>query len=77
MWFSWWMRGGSVKVSHLIVMAGGFDLHAKKTAVTVIRKDKPGESIKVDVRAVLEDGHLDKDVSLFPGDMVFVSESVF
>lgn len=69
--------GGSVKISRLIVMAGGFDMHAKKTAVTVIRKDKPGELVKVDVRAVIEDGHLDKDVLLFPGDIVFVSESVF
>jgi protein involved in polysaccharide export with SLBB domain len=69
--------GGSVKISRLIIGAGGFDLHAKKTSVSVIRKDKPGEIVKVDLKAVLEDGRLEKDITVFPGDIVFVSESVF
>ena len=68
---------GSLRISRLIIAAGGFDLHAKKTSVTVIRKGKPGEPVKVDVKAIIEEGQLDKELLIYPGDIVFVGESVF
>jgi polysaccharide export outer membrane protein len=67
--------GGPMTVSRLIAMAGGFGQYAKKSDVKVIRKDKPGQPIRVDMKLVMDEGRLDQDLLLNPGDMVFVGES--
>ena len=62
-------------LSRLIALAGGFSLHARRSSVIVTRMDKPNEPFKVDVKAVIKEGKLDKDPKMYPGDVVFVEES--
>lgn len=66
---------GTMTVSKIIALAGGFGQFAKKSNVLVVRKGQPGQPIRVDLKAVLEDGRLDQDVKLEIGDTVFVGES--
>lgn len=66
---------GTMTVSKIIALAGGFGQFAKKNSVSVVRKGQPGQPIRVDLKAVLEDGRLDQDVKLEIGDTVFVGES--
>jgi len=67
--------GVPLTITRLIALGGGFDIYAKKSSVTVVRKDKPGHTMAVDVKAIIEEGKLDKDLQLSPGDVVFVGES--
>jgi len=67
--------GAPLTLTRLIALGGGFDTYARKSAVTIVRKDKPGSTVKVDVKAIIEEGKLDKDLPLSPGDVVFVGES--
>lgn len=67
--------GGPMTVARLVALAGGFDQYAKKSQVIVVFKDKPGQAVRVDMKAVMENGQLDLDLAIRPGDMVFVGES--
>lgn len=69
--------GGKITVSRLVALAGGFDLFAKQSSIVVIRKNNPQEPIRVNVRTVMEEGAVDSDLELTPGDRVFVKESAF
>lgn len=66
---------GPMTVSKLIALGGGFGQYAKRSSVLVVKKDKAGQPLRVDMRAVLEEGRLDQDVKLEVGDTVFVGES--
>jgi protein involved in polysaccharide export with SLBB domain len=70
------VAGTHLTVSRLIAMAGGFEAYAKKSAVSIMRKGQPKAQTKVDVKAIMENGEMDKDVQLLPGDIVFVGESI-
>ncbi|MCW8132586.1 MAG: SLBB domain-containing protein [Planctomycetota bacterium] len=67
--------GGAMTVSKLIALGGGFGQYAKKNSIIVVRKDRSGPPLRVDMRAVLEEGKVDQDVKLDIGDTVFVGES--
>jgi protein involved in polysaccharide export with SLBB domain len=64
--------GGPMTVSRLLAMGGGFTSYAKRNAVLVIRKDTPAQPIRVDMKLIMEEGRGDLDITLKPGDMVFV-----
>ena len=49
--------GGPLMLSRLIALGGGFDTYAKKTSVIIVRKDKPGASTVVDVKAIIEEAN--------------------
>lgn len=66
------IAGGSLKLSHLIVLAGGFQEFAKSSSVSVMRATAPRNPIRVDVNAILKQGALDKDIELQDGDVVYV-----
>lgn len=69
--------GGKITVSRLVALAGGFDLFAKQSSIVIVRKDHPKEPVKVNVRTVMEEGAVEDDLELTPGDRVFVKESAF
>jgi len=64
-------------VSTAIIRAGGFDKYANEAKVQITRRDKDGKTIKfyVNVKAVIEGGHLDKDVELQDGDYIYVPQN--
>lgn len=67
------MRSAEFKLSEAILAAGGFGKFADQRRVRVIRKE--GEETKefvVDVKAVLDEGSLEKDFLLQPEDRVIV-----
>jgi protein involved in polysaccharide export with SLBB domain len=64
-----------VPMSESFAVGGVFDTYAKKTSVTIVRKDKAGTKTVVDVKSIIEEGKLEKDMPLNPGDIVFVGES--
>lgn len=66
-------------VSLAILRAGGFSDFADKRRVRVIRKNanQETETFKVDVKAVLEKGQLEKDMVVKPGDVIIVPERMF
>lgn len=69
-------RGETFTVSKAILRAGGFADFANKRRVRILRQ-RPGaspERIIVDVKAVIEQGKLDKDVIVEPGDYIVVPE---
>jgi Periplasmic protein involved in polysaccharide export len=72
-------RGEEITVAQAILRAGGFADFADKRRVTVVRRNPDGSIVRtvVDVKDVLEKGHLDKDIVLQPGDYVFVRERMF
>jgi protein involved in polysaccharide export with SLBB domain len=63
-------------VSSAIMQAGGFSDFANKRRVRVLRKtsDTTTEKIVVDVKDIIEGGHLEKDVVLQAGDVIYVPE---
>ncbi|GAB4246418.1 MAG: polysaccharide biosynthesis/export family protein [Candidatus Methylacidiphilales bacterium] len=67
------MRGAEFKLSEAILAAGGFGKFADQRKVRVVRKE--GEDTRefvVDVKAVLDEGALDRDFVLQPEDRVIV-----
>ena len=60
-----------LKVSQAILLVG-YTQWAKLTAVKVVREN--GQTIVVDVDAVLNKGRLEKDITLEPGDLIIVPE---
>lgn len=70
-------RGIEFTVSKAILHAGGFADFADRRRVRLIRPGGEGEkaeTIRVDVKEILERGRLDKDVAVQPGDYIFVPE---
>lgn len=68
-------------LSKAILRAGGFTENADKRKVKVTRPatspDGEDETFVVDVGAVIEDGKMDSDVPLKPGDQIYVRERLF
>ena len=62
----------------LISKAGGFTPVAKRSQVRIIRQGRQGENIIiVDTTKIIDEGRLDEDVSLSPGDIIVVPERFF
>jgi polysaccharide export outer membrane protein len=61
-----------------IFKAAGFTKFAKDKSVRLIRYGADGsrKEEKVDVSVIIDDGFLDKDVSLLPGDMIIVPQKM-
>ncbi len=61
-----------------IFKAGGFTKFAKKSAVRLIRYEKNGkrDEKKVNASAIIDEGYLDKDVTLLPGDMLIIPQKL-
>ena len=68
------LPGGALKLSQLIVMAGGFAEFAKSSSVSVFHENDPKASVRVDVDAILKKGESDKDILLQSGDTIYVGE---
>jgi protein involved in polysaccharide export with SLBB domain len=68
--------GASLTVSQAIVQSGGGGDFSDLKHVKIIRKGGPKKGIIVNVKAV-QDGQLDKDVTLEPGDTVTVPQKTF
>jgi len=62
----------------VIFKAGGFSKFAKDKAVRLIRygKNNKREELKVDAAAIIDDGFLEKDIELMPGDMIIVPQKM-
>jgi len=62
----------------VISKAGGFTPIAKRKAVRILRKEGDRTRvIVVNVRRILDEGRLEEDVPLMPGDVVIVPERFF
>jgi protein involved in polysaccharide export with SLBB domain len=59
-------------VSKAIIRAGGFSDFANKRKVRVTRKD--GKNFTVDLKRVIEEGHVDEDLVLQPDDQIQVPQ---
>ncbi len=66
-----------LKLSKLIMLAGGMTEFAKSTKVTLNRPGNNGSLQVIDVRAILKDGAWNLDVELKDGDVVNVPERAF
>lgn len=67
------MRGNDFKLSEAILAAGGFGRFADQRKVRVIRKvGEETQEFTVDMKAVLDEGALDRDFLLRPEDRVIV-----
>lgn len=69
----------NLTASKAILRAGGFNDWAKKSKVKIIRAGKAEggtkQEIYVDMEAVLQEGHTEKDVPLQPDDFIIVPRS--
>jgi polysaccharide export outer membrane protein len=65
-------------VMEAILESGGFTKFARESS-TVIHRNGPveAETIRVDVKKVMEDGELSQNVKLRPGDYIVVKEGLF
>jgi polysaccharide export outer membrane protein len=62
-------------VAKLVLAAGGLADFANGASVQVVRRNPKGEGVEkitVNVKAVLEDGQLDKDLEVLDGDFIIV-----
>jgi protein involved in polysaccharide export with SLBB domain len=68
-------------LSKAILRAGGFNEFAEKRKVRLMRKGDTnslaGGGTTIDVGAILEEGRIEKDVVLEPGDLIFVQNKLF
>jgi len=66
-------------VLEAISSAGGFTKIAAPSKVKVLRTEKNGEhkTIEIDVSQITKQGDKSLDISLMPGDVIFVPQSVF
>lgn len=69
----------NLTVSMAIQEAGGLDTSAKDSAIRVTREGSAGkrERFDVNLRALGSKGHLGTDLTLQPGDLVFVPTMIF
>jgi polysaccharide export outer membrane protein len=65
-------------VMRAIFKSGGFTKFAKSKEVRLIRYGKDGSRSEqtINVSAVIDDGFLDQDVDLLPGDMLIVPQKM-
>lgn len=75
---------GPYRITHgntlmeIVSKAGGFTPIAKQKKVKIIRISKEGSQVfYVDATRITDDGMLEKDVVLLPGDMIIVPERFF
>jgi len=70
---------GDLKLTGAIQQAGGFDTSAKDTAIRVTRTGKSGktEQKEINLRTIGSKGKADDDITLKPGDIIFVPELIF
>ncbi len=66
-----------LKLSKLVLMAGGLSEHAKGSKVTINRPSEPGSKRVVDCDAILKHAQWELDVELHDGDVVNVPERAF
>jgi len=66
-------------VSGAIQLAGGLDTSARDSAVRLTRQDSNGKVLKffVNLKKVGEQGDVEEDLRLLPGDVVYVPEMIF
>lgn len=70
--------GESRTVMRAIFKAGNFTRFAKSKEVRVVRAEGQGRDVEiVDVTAIIDQGLLDQDTRLEPGDMVIVDQKMF
>ena len=62
----------SYTVSKAIIRAGGFGDFANKKKIKLTRKN--GETVVVNLKRVIEEGHTDEDVVLHPDDQIYVPQ---
>ncbi len=65
-------------IMRAVFKAAGFTKFAKDKAVRLIRYGEDGQRTEqtVNVSEIIDQGYLDKDVSLLPGDMIIVPQKV-
>jgi len=68
--------GDKLTVSGAVVKAGGGTQFANLRKVRLARKSKDGtgKTITVDVKAIIEEGKMEKDIQLEDGDYIFVPQ---
>lgn len=68
---------GETTVAQALAMAGGLKEKAKRSRILLFSGASTGktEVRELDVKRILNDGRLDSDVKLSPGDMLFVPKS--
>jgi protein involved in polysaccharide export with SLBB domain len=59
-------------VSKAIIRAGGFGDFADKKKIKLTRKN--GESVVINLKRVIEEGHTDEDVTVGPDDQIYVPQ---
>lgn len=67
-------RGDNLTVGGAVLRAGSFTQWANKRDVRVVRPDGRGgnQTFKIDLKSVLEDGQVEKDIELKDGDYIIV-----
>jgi polysaccharide export outer membrane protein len=67
-----------IKILDSILEAGGFTKFAKENNVLVLRKDSGGvKEIRVKVKDLMQEGDINQNIPLIPGDYVIIKESLF
>ena len=68
-----------LSVSSAIQMSGGYNTSAKKSDIAVHRRQADGttQRIPVDLERVGKRGEIERDISLRPGDVIYVPESKY
>ena len=64
----------SYTVSKAIIRAGGFGDFADKKKIKLTRKS--GETVTVNLKRVIEEGHTDEDVVVHPDDQIYVPQKL-
>jgi polysaccharide export outer membrane protein len=61
-------------VLQALALAGGFNQFASKNKVVVIRNKKDGstEKIRINIKEIVKEGSMDRDIILMPQDTIFV-----
>src|SRR3954468_16907976 len=61
-------------VSKAVIRAGGFGDFADKKKIKLTRKN--GESVVINLKRVIEEGHTDEDVTVGPDDQIYVPQKL-
>jgi protein involved in polysaccharide export with SLBB domain len=71
----------TITVSKAVVRAGGFTDYADKRHVRLTRRTREGKqtskTITIDLTKVIEHGKTDADLTVEPGDSIFVPSKLF
>ncbi|MBD3308388.1 hypothetical protein GF339_18265, partial [candidate division KSB3 bacterium] len=61
-----------------LLRAGGFTEFASRNSTKLVREtDGKTQTFRVRMKDVMEDGEMDKNMEITPGDMIIVPESFF